>query len=105
MAKAFEIKFENFPYRNHVAAYELGGKVFPPVCKDENGKYHIRIKTGMSVRGRYVSYSYDYFVLDETGLIIQSPRGLAREYNKKVRIIDIAQITAQYKQSEEAETT
>ena len=67
------------------------------VFKKENGTYGIRIKTGESWRGKNVTENWDYFDLDEVGLITTSPRGHAKEFNKKVRIIDIEDAVEEYK--------
>ncbi len=64
------------------------GKFSPAVYKNDNG-YGIRIKTGESWHGANTTYEWDYFNLDATGLITSSPRGLAKLFNKKVKITDI----------------
>lgn len=40
---------------------------------------------------------WEYFDLDKTGLIISSPRGMAKQFNKKVRIIDMDEMLKAYK--------
>lgn len=88
--KDFETKFM-------LASYWFGEKFCPAIFKQDKGGYGIRIKAGGSWRGQRVTAVYDYFALDDTGLIISSPRGLAKEYNKRVRIVDITEGVERHK--------
>ena len=72
------------------------GELRPAVYKKDDG-YGIRIKIGESWNNNSRSESWDYFELDNTGLIITSPRGEAKYYNKKVRITDMDEIVEEYK--------
>lgn len=94
--KVSEIKFNEFAYKNMVSSYQIFGKFSPAIFKREKG-YGIRIKTGSSWRGDRKSDSYDYFTLEEDGLITISPRGEAKRFNKKVRITDISDMVEKYK--------
>jgi len=73
------------------------GGLRPAVFKKDNSTYGIRIKTGESWQGNNISESWDYFELDETGLITASPRGYASQFNKKVKITDIDEAVEEYK--------
>lgn len=42
--------------------------------------------------GSSATTSYEYFRLDETGLVVESPRGYAKDYTKRVRVTDIAEV-------------
>jgi hypothetical protein len=95
--KVNEITFDKFVYRNLISSCSVFGKFSPAIFKRENG-YGIRIKTGSGIRGMNYNVAYDYFTLDETGLIIMSPRGMAKKFNKRVRIIDIDKILEIYKE-------
>jgi hypothetical protein len=95
MSKVTEIYFKNFLYKGRVASQHIFGNFYPAVFKKNDGWYSIRIIKGADIfKG---TREWDYFSLDETGLIISSPRGLAKEFNKKVRIIDMLQAVELYK--------
>ena len=95
--KIRETSYKEFEQRYQLGSYWFGTKFCPSMYKKENGGYGIRIKTGESWHGQNQSQSWDYFELDETDLILHSPRGLAKEYNKKVRVIDIEKGVKKYK--------
>lgn len=62
----------------------------PPVHKSESG-WTIRILVGESWgMGGSRNTKWDYFRTDLDGVIKESPRGFAKEYNKKVQITDLA---------------
>ncbi len=86
--KIREITFDEFSYKHKLSSMRVFGKFSPAVFKNDNG-YGIRIKTGESWHGANTTYEWDYFNLDATGLITSSPRGLAKLFNKKVKITDI----------------
>ena len=92
--KIKEITLSELPFKP--VSMFFGG-LRPAVFKKENGAYGIRIKTGESWRGNNVTENWDYFDLDEAGLITASPRGHAKRFNKKVRIIDIEKAVDEYK--------
>lgn len=71
----------------------------PPVIKNDKG-YQIRIKTFAKYNYRLgtTRISWDYFMTDNKGVIYRSPRGYAKEYNKKVRIVDIEKEYEIYKE-------
>lgn len=81
-----QIVLAEFPFKP--CAMVFGG-YRPGVFKTDTG-FGIRIQTGESHFGRTSNYTWAYFDLDGTGLITKSPRGLARQFTKKVRITDIA---------------
>lgn len=72
-------------------SYRVFGKFSHGINKGSSGRYSIRIDKGSSTNflSGQTTQSWDYFELDKDGLIISSPRGMAKYYNKKVRIIDI----------------
>lgn len=91
-----EIKLSQLPFKP--VSMFFGG-LRPAVFKNEkNGTYGIRIKVSESWRGNNVSESWDYFELDENGVITKSPRGYAKEFNKKVKIVDISEAVKKYKE-------
>jgi hypothetical protein len=64
----------------------------PAISKNDKG-YRIRVLKGQScnsINGNQ-SISMGYFETDETGLVTSSPRGFAKQFNKKVQIRDIAE--------------
>lgn len=92
--KIKEITLQQLPFRPVSMFF---GELRPAVFEKDNGEYGIRIKTGEGWHGNNVTETWDYFDLDRTGLIIASPRGFAKDYNKKVRIIDIEKMVKEYK--------
>jgi len=86
-----EIKFESFPYLNRLASYFIFGKQCDAVYKKED-EYGIRIFKTIGMKN-----AWDYFCLDETGMITQSPRGMAKQFNKKIRITNMDEMVEAYK--------
>jgi hypothetical protein len=99
--KIQEIPFITFAAQQRLASKEMYGRFYPAVTKDVSQEgtvtYNICIKTGESWRGQYVTVSWDYFKLDATGLIYQSPHGSAKQYNKKIRLLDMDKAVEMYK--------
>lgn len=93
-----EITFDQFPHTDIIASYNILGRFSPAVYKRKNG-YGIRIIKSIGFSGRNINQSWDYFDLDKTGMITTSPRGMAREFNKKVRITDMDQAVEKYKET------
>lgn len=80
-----------------LASYNVpfGDYVFSPaITKDEKG-FIIRILTGFRNTPRGKSGEWNYFYADLNGVIIESPRGYAKQFNKK-RILDIEQKFKEY---------
>ena len=73
-------------HRHHLASYWFGVKWCPAVRRDGDG-FSIRIG-----RRTATGHSFDYFKLDGDGVVQASPRGYAREYNRRVRISDVAAV-------------
>lgn len=48
-------------------------------------------------RGGYIRYEWDYFELDKKGVVVRSPHGLAKEFNRKIQITDIEKAVEDYK--------
>ena len=61
------------------------------VNKKEKG-YSIRIFVCIGLKSEW-----QYFELDTTGLIVESPRGMAKEFNKKMRITNMDKMVEIYK--------
>lgn len=83
------INFEQLGYTQDLASYSFGyGHFSPAVGRESGGKgWYIRILQGRSFsRSGTTRTSWEYFKTDDTGLIIESPRGLASQYNGRVRI-------------------
>ncbi len=85
---SIESEFELVSYR------WFDGKWCPAVFEKDGG-YEIRILAGRSYRGRDVIDRYDYFELNAEGVIVKSPRGYAKAYNK-LRVRDIADAVAKF---------
>ena len=93
-----EITFDQFPLIDRIASYRFAGNFSSAVLKRKDG-YCIRIITGAGFSRTNISRSWDYFDLDETGMITKSPRGMAKDFNKKVRITDMDQAVEKYKET------
>jgi hypothetical protein len=88
-----EISYKDFPLLNDLASYSFLGAQSDSVKRQDDMSYYIRIIKSLG-RSRN---EWEYFELDKTGLITSSPRGMAKEYNKKVRIIDMEKMVEEYK--------
>lgn len=85
-----EINVEQLPFE--LASYNFMGRFCPAVTTNS-----IRILKGSSHSlGGNTTTTYDYFKLNSDGVIIQSPRGYAKEYNKKVKIINMEEAIKKY---------
>jgi hypothetical protein len=89
--KIREISYQVFPFLNQLASYCVFGNRSDAVFKNEKG-YGIRIVKSLGMRSEW-----EYFKLDLTGLIIESPRGYATLFNKKVRITNMEEMVVAYK--------
>lgn len=101
--KVTEITLEQFDFVDKLASYRIFGNWSPAIYEEKDNEgdvsgYGLRIIVGLSttIRGDR-SYKWDYFKTDATGLILTSPRGLGKPYNKKVRITDLPQAVIEYK--------
>lgn len=101
-----EISFDYFKSRFDLASMQLSsfGKFQPAVWKDETqaqyGKmYGIRILVGNSWNGRSgtTRTSWEYFHMNEDGVITESPRGMGKEYNGRYRITGLDEAIEAYK--------
>jgi hypothetical protein len=90
-----ETTIDKIGWTFQLAAYQFGAKVHPAVVR-KNGGYQIRVETKRVSSGTQETVSWDYFELDDTGLITKSPRGYASEFNRKVRVTDIDQAVADH---------
>jgi hypothetical protein len=73
------------------ASYYFGRTWCPAVDAGGDG-YQIRVVKNDTRTGSSQTTSYDYFRLDSTGLVVESPRGYAKDYTKRVRVVDIAEV-------------
>ena len=92
-----EITFDQFPLTDRIASYNVI-KFSPAVFKRGKG-YGIRIIKSVGFTGQTIRRSWDYFDIDETGMITASPRGMAKEFNKKIRITEMDQAVEKYKET------
>ncbi|MCX5066697.1 hypothetical protein OOJ91_12485 [Micromonospora lupini] len=84
-----------------VAGYQLASYWFgitwcPAVGKTRDGGYQLRVLRSEVTRGTETSTRYDYFRTDPDGLVIESPRGLGRETNRKVRLTGLDELVAEH---------
>lgn len=84
--KARDLHIDNLPFE---LGYDYPVKTIPPVAKTDTG-WSVRIETGRSWGGGSTRINWDYFRTDEDGLVLSSPRGCAKEYNKRVRLTGLA---------------
>ena len=63
---------------------------FTDACINK-AKTSIRIQTGYSQRGVNITTSWDYFELNENGIITKSPRGLTKQY-KGVKVLGLEKL-------------
>lgn len=69
------------------ASYWFGEKWCPAVRRRKEG-YGIRVVAKATQSGPNAYIGFDYFYLDDEGLITTAPRGFARDY-KPGRVVDI----------------
>ncbi len=91
--KVKEIKYEEFPLLKYLASYNVMGCQSNAVHKNEGGGYGMRIVKSLGYQRR----EWEYFELDDTGLILKSPRGMAKQFNKKIRITNMDEMLKEYK--------
>ena len=89
--KVKEITHQEFGHRDRLASYNMWGNHSDAVMKKKDG-YSIRLAVSIGMKSEWT-----YFELDTTGLIIQSPRGMAKCYNKRVRITDMDAMVSEFK--------
>jgi hypothetical protein len=82
------IELDRLGVTHKLASYSFGYNHFSPaIGRNSGGKgWYVRILAGQSWRGSTVNTSWDYFKTDDSGLIVESPRGMASQYNGRVRI-------------------
>ncbi len=90
--KIKEIKYAIFPFLDRLASYNIFGNQSYAVNKDDKGNYSIRIFVSLGLKSEW-----QYFNLDSTGLIIESPRGMSKQFTKKIRITDMDAMVEAYK--------
>lgn len=71
-----------------LASYWFGDKWCPAVYRNSNG-YGIRVIRSIARSGVNESVTYDYFELDENGVITTAPRGHAKDF-RPGQVADIA---------------
>ena len=87
--ESIEADFELISYR------WFTGKWCPAVTRKDDNTYQIRVLMSRITRGADVTDKYDHFELDADGVIVRSPRGYARTYNK-LRVRDIGDAVARF---------
>jgi hypothetical protein len=80
--KITPISYKQLERQFTLNGYWVGDKFFPAITKHSSG-YTIRVVE------QNIHNFVDFFNLDNTGLIITSPRGLSEKFNHRVRITDI----------------
>ena len=80
--------------RAKLASYSLGINFYPAISKDNFG-YSIRVIIYSNFNGKT---AWDYFKTDLTGLVIESPRGRAKDYNKKIRFTNLEELLEEFKE-------
>lgn len=90
-----QIGFERIENRFQLAGYYWfdGSYKAPVIAKD--GGYSIRVLMGETTRGHNTTTKYDYFQTDADGIILASPRGYAKEFNKK-QVTGLAEAVEKY---------
>lgn len=91
--KIKEIEYKDFPLLKYLASYNPLGKQSYAVWEDTEGNYNIRIIKSLG----HTRKEWEYFELDSTGLILKSPRGMAKQFNKRIRITNIKEMLEEYK--------
>ncbi len=91
MSKIEEIKYAEFPFLDRLASYCVLGNQSNAVNKKEVG-YSIRIFVSIGMKNEW-----QYFELDTAGLILESPRGMAKQFNKKIRIVNMDEMVEAYR--------
>ena len=95
--KVIEQTFDRFPHKHLLASYRMFGRFSPAIFKKETG-YGVRILKSRFNYGQ--GAEWEYFDLDETGLVMSSPRGMARQFNKKIRYTNMDEVVEEYKDRE-----
>lgn len=102
--KIIEKKFlKSFPFKGDLASYRVMSQS-PAVYEKRHYEtkeltgYGIRIlESHMNTRRGYNTASWSYFETDVTGLVVESPRGMAKDFNKRIRYIDMPAAVEFYK--------
>jgi len=90
-----QIGFERIENRFQLAGYYwFDGSYKAPVIEKDGG-YQIRVLARETTRGRNTTTKYDYFELDADGIIVSSPRGYAKEFNRK-QVTGLTEAVAKY---------
>jgi hypothetical protein len=97
-----DLPFSRIESRFDLASMQLSSlsKFQPAVFKKSEGNgYGIRILRSSSYNNFSGTRrtSWEYFYTDDTGLITESPRGLASEYNGRYRVSGLEEAVEAYK--------
>lgn len=92
--KPAEVPFERIELMFRLAGYYLSGNYKPPVFKDGAG-YGIWVLALRTSTPRTTTTSYGYFEISADGIVTASPRGWAREFNRK-RITSLPEALEKY---------
>jgi hypothetical protein len=82
-----EITMAEIEARFELASYWFGDKWCPAVDRGESGCFGIRVVKSSFRSGNSSRFSYDYFKLDADGMVMEAPRGYAKEF-KPGRVVD-----------------
>lgn len=92
--KPAEVSFERIERTFRLASYYWGGAYKPPVFRSGAG-FGIRVLARQTSTLRTTSTSYDYFEINADGIVTASPRGWAKEFNRK-QITGLAEALEKY---------
>ena len=90
-----EIKMAEIEASFDVVSFWLGERWCPAVSRTPRDGYQIRLLKSKTVSGLNTSLVFDYFELDESGMVTTAPWGHARDY-KPGRVVDIAAAVERY---------
>jgi hypothetical protein len=71
-----------------LASYSFSYDHFSPAIGRESGSkgWYIRLIVGQSWNGASVRTSWEYFKTDDNGLIVESPWGMAKQFNGRCKL-------------------
>ena len=85
--KIIEMKVPDYILTN-LASYFFGCEFCPAVTTNKKG-YQLRLINSKN--------NWEYYYADETGLVLESPRGRGRDFNKKIRFTNLPELVEEYK--------
>jgi hypothetical protein len=88
------ITFDQIEARFHLAGYYFGAMWCPAIALNRaSGVYSIRVLPAGLEPGTNLDHfaRYDYFRIDRDGMVIASPRGSGPEFDRRVRVVGLAE--------------